>query len=103
MIAATMVAMANHPAPPLAVSDSDRVVLRAIVRAPTSEQRAATRARIVLRAADGVANERIAGELGVALMTVKLWRRRYAERGLDGLADEARPGRPPRYSREDRD
>ena len=62
-----------------------------------------TRARIVLRAADGLANERIAADLGVALMTVKLWRRRYAVAGLAGLADEPRPGRPPTYSREDRD
>lgn len=70
MIAAPMPAMANHPAPPLAVSDVDRSALEAIVRASTSEQRAVTRARIVLRAADGVANDRIAAELGVALMTV---------------------------------
>jgi transposase len=98
-----MVAMANHPAPALDVPPSDRAALRAIVRARTSQQRAATRARIVLRAADGVANERIAAELGVALMTVKLWRRRYAEAGLAGLADASRPGRPARYSRSDRE
>lgn len=98
-----MLAMANHPAPPLAVTESDRAALQAIVRAPTSEQRAVTRARIVLRAAEGVANDRIAAELGVALMTVKLWRRRYAAAGLAGLADEPRSGRPATYSREDRD
>lgn len=95
--------MANHPAPPLAVSDVDRTALEAVVRAPTSEQRAVTRARIVLRAADGVANDRIAAELGVALMTVKLWRRRYAGAGLVGLVDERRPGRPPTYTRAERD
>jgi len=85
------------------VSDADRRILQAVVRAPTSEQRAAMRARVVLRAADGVANDRIARELGVALMTVKLWRRRYAEAGLDGLADAPRPGHPPTFTREDRD
>jgi transposase len=47
--------------------------------------------------------ERIAAEIGVAIMTVKLWRRRYAQAGLAGLADERRSGRPPTYSREDRD
>lgn len=103
MIAATMLDMANHPAPPLMVSDMDRAALRAIVRASTSEQRAVTRARIVLRAADGIANDRIAAELGVALMTVKLWRRRYAAAGLAGLVDEDRPGRPPTYTRAERD
>ena len=79
------------------------MALQAIVRAPTSEQRAVMRARIVLRSAEGRAIERIAAELGVAIMTVKLWRRRYAKHGLAGLADEPRPGRPATYSRAQRD
>ena len=40
---------------------------------------------LVSRAAAPI--ERIAAELGVAIMTVKLWRRRYAAAGLAGLAD----------------
>ena len=95
--------MVMHPAPALSVSPVDEAVLHALVRAPTSEQRAVTRARIVLRSADGVAIERLADELGVAVMTVKLWRRRYAEQGLAGLAEAPRPGRPATYTREDRD
>ena len=98
-----MLGMPHPAASPLSVSEVDRTALRALVRAPTSEQRAVTRARIVLRSSDGIAIERIAAELGVAIMTVKLWRRRYAESGLDGLAEAPRPGRPPTYSREDRD
>jgi transposase/DNA-binding transcriptional regulator YiaG/transcriptional regulator with XRE-family HTH domain len=95
--------MVMHPAPALIVSESDKAVLRALERAATSEQRAVTRARIVLRSADGVAIERLADELGVAVMTVKLWRRRYAEQGLAGLAEAPRPGRPATYAREERD
>jgi transposase len=95
--------MAHAPAPPLPVSDGDRRVLQTVVRAPTSEQRAVTRARIVLRSAEGVPIGRVADELGVAIMTVKLWRRRYAQAGLAGLADAPRPGHPPTYTREDRD
>jgi transposase len=87
----------------LSVPEADQTVLRAIVRAPTSEQRRVMRARIVLRAADGVANQHVARELGVALMTVKLWRRRYSEAGIAGLADAPRPGHPPTYGREERD
>ncbi len=98
-----MPGMAHPPAPPLVVGETDRTVLQSLVRAATSEQRAVTRARIVLRAADGIPIERIADELGVAIMTVKLWRRRYAEAGLAGLADAPRPGHPPTYSRADRD
>jgi hypothetical protein len=36
-------------------------------------------------------------------MTVLLWRDRYARVGLAGLADQARPGRPPTYGRDERD
>ncbi len=103
MIAATMLSMANHPAPPLAVKESDLEVLRALVRARTTEQRLVQRARIVLHAAQGTPNRTIAAAVGVAPMTVLLWRTKYARDGLAGLADEPRPGRPPTYSREDRD
>jgi len=102
-IAATILDMANHPAPPLSVNESDLEILRALVRARTTEQRLVQRARIVLRAAEGTPNRRIASELSVAPMTVLLWRERYARAGLAGLADEARPGRPPTYGREERD
>ena len=95
--------MANHPAPPLSVSEPDLETLRSLVRARTTEQRLVQRARIVLRAAEGTPNRRIAAELCVAPMTVLLWRERYARAGLAGLADEARPGRPPTYGREQRD
>ncbi len=103
MIAATILDMANHPAPPLPVNESDLEILRSLVRAGTTEQRLVQRARIVLRAAEGVPNRRIAAEVGVAPMTVLLWRERYARAGLAGLADEARPGRPPTYGRDERD
>jgi transposase len=102
-VAATLADMANHPAPPLSVDESDLEILRALVRARTTEQRMVQRARIVLRAAEGRPNRQIADEVGVAPMTVLLWRERYARAGLAGLADEPRPGRPPTYSREDRD
>jgi transposase len=95
--------MAHAPAPPLVIHGSDLATLQAIARAPTSEQRLVTRARIVLRSAEGAAIDHVARELGVAVMTVKLWRRRYAEAGLAGLADAPRPGHPPTYGREERD
>lgn len=96
----TIRGMAHPPALALIVDDADKRTLRAVVRAPTSEQRAVTRARVVLRSAEGTPIERIAAELCVAVMTVKLWRRRY---GQAGLADVPRPGHPPTYTREDRD
>lgn len=75
----------------------DRQKLERIERAASSEQRAALRSRIVLRAAEGVANERIADELGVTDDTVRKWRGRFVAHGRRGLKDRARSGRPPRF------
>jgi transposase len=52
------------------------------------------RARIVLKAADGESATATALEMKVCLQTVGKWRKRYAERGADGLLDEPRPGQP---------
>jgi hypothetical protein len=85
------------------VSESVRAALQAIVCASTSEQRAVRRARNVLhRTADAAPTGRIAAETGVAIMTVKLSRRRYAQCSLAGLVDAARLSRPP-VSREQGD
>jgi transposase len=56
----------------------------------------ATRAQIILCAAEGLTNLAIAERLGVTRLTVALWRRRFAETRLDGLSDEPRPGAPRR-------
>jgi FixJ family two-component response regulator len=79
--------MPNHPAAPLRIDEAEREALRALVRAGTTEQRTAMRARVILAAADGVANGRIAADLGVHKMTVLLWRKRFARSRLAGLAD----------------
>jgi transposase len=54
----------------------------------------AQRARIVLLAAEGVSNTEIAERVGVSRPTVISWRSRYDRRGIAGLVDEPRPGRP---------
>jgi transposase len=95
--------MAAHPAPQLAVSESEAEALRVLTRAGTTEQRTAMRARIILRAAEGAANNQVAAEMGVSIPTVLLWRRRFKERGLAGLEDAPHPGRPPTYGREVRE
>lgn len=45
----------------------------------------AIRARIVLAAAEGESNARIAARLCLTPQTVGKWRARYVTRGLDGL------------------
>jgi transposase len=83
--------------PPLEVSAEERVQLERLVRAASTPQQTAVRAQIVLAAADGEPSRRIAARLGVSEPTVKLWRRSFAGRGVDGLADRPRSGRPRRY------
>ncbi|TDC05647.1 FCD domain-containing protein [Nonomuraea longispora] len=52
------------------------------------------RSRIVLACADGLSRKEIAARLAVSSATVAKWLARFVERGLDGLADAPRPGRP---------
>jgi transposase len=88
--------------PALQVSDEDRVELERRVRSHTTAQRDVTRARIVLLAADGLTNRAIAGLVGLHHNQVGIWRQRYAARGLTGLAEPKRPGRPVVYDHDDR-
>ena len=89
--------MGNRPAPALAVSEAERITLRSWTRAGTTEQRQALRARIVLLAGEGAPHSAVAQELGCSVPTVLLWRRRFKERGLSGLADAPHLGRPRTY------
>jgi len=78
------------------LSEEEERRLRAVLRTPSASQQQAVRARIVLRAAEGATNTEIAAEAGVSLPTVGLWRRSFSERGLAGLMDAPRSGRPRR-------
>jgi transposase len=70
-------------------------------RRPKSSQALALRCRIVLAAAAGGKSKDIAAALGCNASTVGKWRGRFAERGLDGLHDEPRPGKPRSIGDED--
>src|SRR5881409_3544971 len=76
------------------LSDEERVTLERWARRPKSSQALAFRCRIVLAAAEGWSSTEIAAELGCTGSTVGRWRGRFARRGLDGLHDEPRPGKP---------
>ena len=82
----------------MTVSDEDRVVLERWSKRPKTPMSVAQRARIVLLAADGLNNNVVADKVGVNQATVGKWRKRYLERGVDGLIDEPRPGAPPTIS-----
>jgi transposase len=85
----------------IVLDDEQRQVLERWARRPKSSQALAFRCRAVLAAADGRSSKEIAAELGCNANTVSKWRVRFAERGLDGLHDEPRPGKPRTISDED--
>jgi transposase len=86
--------MAFPKAPPLLLRLGDHDELVRLTRSSSVRAGLAQRARIVLLASEGVKNAEIAERIGVTRPTVNLWRSRYAEQGLAGLADVDRPGRP---------
>ncbi len=81
-------------APALGLREGDRKRLGDLARLPSVPAGLAKRARIVLLAADGMPNARIARTVGVSRPTVIGWRDRYAAGGIRALEDEPRSGRP---------
>ncbi len=75
----------------LVLSETEQTGLEALVRAGSTEQRIVKRAAIVLGAAEGLSNAALAQRCGCNINTVKLWRNRWIDRGMEGLSDA--PGR----------
>jgi transposase len=88
------VARRGRPVAEVTLTGHQRETLQRWSRRAKSAQALALRCRIVLAAADGLSNTAIAERLGCHPVTVGKWRSRFVEAGLDGLADEPRPGAP---------
>jgi transposase len=84
----------------LELNEAERSEVEGWARRRKTAQALAMRARIVLRAAEGLSNTAIAAELGVSKHTVGKWRERFARLRADGLLDEPRPGAPRRIGDE---
>lgn len=80
--------------PCLRVTRADRKVLESWLRSRTVSRTLAERARIVLLTAEGMSVAEISERLQVTRPTVYKWRQRYQEKGVEGLQDEPRSGRP---------
>ncbi|MER6852592.1 helix-turn-helix domain-containing protein [Streptomyces flaveolus] len=87
--------------PPLSVTDAQRDVLEGWVRRRSTAQSLAQRSRIILACAEGHSIMEVSRWLGVTVDMVRTWRRRFLERGLDGLSDEPRPGVPRKVTRQE--
>jgi transposase-like protein len=84
----------GRPAPQLVLTGDERAILQHRLDDEGLSSDARLRAGIVLACADGKSNVEVAVDLAVHRMTVAKWRIRFLERRLEGLQDEARPGRP---------
>jgi transposase len=83
---------------PVTLAAAERKTLKKRARGAKTAHRDRLRAQIVLAAARGRDNARIAADLQITVDTARKWRGRFAGRGLDGLTDLPRSGRPRRIS-----
>src|SRR5919108_1834565 len=92
---------------PITLTADERQGLEAVVRRHSTPQQVATRARIVLAAADGHPLVRIAEQVGLSRESVRFWRDRWValqdiplvELSVAArLADAPRPGAPARIT-----
>ncbi len=86
----------NHAAPALELAEGQQLILETLAKSKTAPHRDVIRARALLLAAEGVANTRIAEQVGVSAVTVRAWRDRLATEGLAkfGKVHEGRGRKP---------
>ena len=97
--------MSLQPSDMINLSDMERKLLEALVRAHTTPQQIVTRARIVLLAGDGLGVRPTMRKLGTWDNIVRRWRERWNSRPAgddiaERLADEPRCGAPAKYTPE---
>jgi transposase len=80
----------SKPAAALTLSDGDREILERLSASRTAPVRVVQRARVLLLAADGVANTVIADREKLTAITVRSWRKRYESDGLAKFAEVAK-------------
>ncbi len=78
----------------------ERQALEQLAASRTAQARFVERAQILLAIADGRRPSQVAQDLGVSRPTVSTWIHRFNDRGLPGLQDQPRAGRPHTYTPE---
>lgn len=81
---------------------AERRRLEAMARKYTSPYCDVIRAKIVLYAAEGLANDEIGQRLDTPRQIVSKWRKRFFEDRFRGLEEQSRVGRPTRFSPQSR-
>ncbi len=88
-------------APRLNVSYGERKALKRMAHSTSFPHRTVVQASALVLAADGVANEEIARQCSTTPDTVRRWRRKYEQGGLDAVGSiAAGRGRKPTISQE---
>jgi transposase len=73
------------------------LILKRWAASKTVEVRLSERADYVLKSIEGLQDSEIASLFRTRPNTVAKWRKRFISLGTDGLYDDRRPGRPPKY------
>jgi transposase len=85
-----------------ALSDEEAQRLARMTRSQKLGAGLVRRAQIIQHAAEGLNAPEVAAKMGLCGATVRFWLRRFNERGLSGLEDSMRSGRPPTYTAQER-
>ena len=89
--------MPRHSPFRIQLTREERRELEARARKYTSPYRDVIRAKLVLLASEGLANDIIAARLATPRQIVSKWRHRFFDDRLAGLEEEPRGGRPARF------
>src|SRR3954468_6515070 len=84
------------------LSEEERETLGRIARSRTVGAGQVRRAQMVLHALEGLKAPEISARMDLCGATVRHWLKRFNARGLQGLEEDVRSGRPPTYSAEQR-
>src|SRR5215212_586025 len=85
-----------------AAGDEEREALGRMARSRTVGVGLVRRAQIVVHALEGLKAPEIGARMDLCGATVRHWLKRFDARGLEGLKEDVRTGRPPTYSAEER-
>lgn len=76
------------------LTDTERAELRKLISSGKGAARRLTHARVLLKADQGLTDDRIASEVEVGVATVERVRKRFVEEGLTASLDPRRPDKP---------
>ena len=80
----------------ITLEDAEREQLEQLLHSGVHATRKVTRARMLLKAAEGWEDQAIAAALSVGRATVERLRQRFVEEGLGALEERPRPGTSPK-------